>query len=59
MASMKYSYPSFVIAAAALLTCSLLVGCSSKKKTDTVSETATESPAKPSYSEQADTVLIA
>ena len=59
---MKNSYPSFVIAgAAALLTCSLLVGCSSKKTTDndTVSETITEPPAKPSYSEKADTVLSA
>jgi outer membrane murein-binding lipoprotein Lpp len=57
---MRISYQSLVIAStAALLACSLLAGCSSKKKTAAVSETVTENAAKPSYAEQTDTVLTA
>lgn len=57
---MKFPTKSLLIfGASAVLASSLLAGCSSKKKTTTVSETAVEAPEKPSIREQIDTTLTA
>ena len=57
---MRISIHSILLAGAAtLLAVSLLAGCSSKKKTEGVSQTATVPAEKPGFAEQIDTVLTA
>jgi hypothetical protein len=57
---MRTSFPSLLVASITLvLAGSLLTGCSSKKKPQAVSQTATTGAEKPSFAEQIDTTLTA